>query len=106
MKPLDLSRFYKSHPVLHTERLILRPLSLGDAEAMFEYHRDPEVTKYVHFGAVATVEETRTVIEKILGELGEDKGFYFAIALKDPDWVMGTLDFHTIIPSHYVPELG
>ena len=34
------------HPVIETERLVLRPVTLDDAEAMFEYASDKENTRY------------------------------------------------------------
>ena len=34
-------------PVLETERLLLKKLSLNDAEDIFEYANEEEVTKYV-----------------------------------------------------------
>ena len=34
-------------PELETERLLLRRMRLDDAEAMFAYASDPEVTRYV-----------------------------------------------------------
>ena len=36
-------------PELETERLLLRRMRLEDAEAMFAYASDPEVTRYVLF---------------------------------------------------------
>ena len=34
------------YPIVETERLLLRPVSLDDAEAMFEYASDRENTRY------------------------------------------------------------
>ena len=34
-------------PVLETERLILRPLSLDDLDAVFKWTGDPRVNKYM-----------------------------------------------------------
>jgi [ribosomal protein S5]-alanine N-acetyltransferase len=106
MEPLDPSRFYDPLPTRYTERLVLRPLRLSDAEAMFEYHSDPEVTRYVHFGPAASVEQTREVISHILRELEQQKGFDFAVALRDTDWLIGTLDLHTISLEHRRLEVG
>lgn len=106
MGPLDLSRFYESPPLLHTERLVLRSLALSDAEAMFEYHSDPEVTRFVHFGPAQSIEDTRTVIGELLNEIALRQGFVYAVALRDSDKLIGTLDLHTIKPEHRRLELG
>ena len=34
------------HQIIETERLVLRPVTLDDAEAMFEYASDKENTRY------------------------------------------------------------
>ena len=36
------------YPIIETERLVLRPVTLDDAEAMFEYASNQENTRY-HF---------------------------------------------------------
>jgi ribosomal-protein-alanine N-acetyltransferase len=39
--------FFADLPGLETERLLLRKMRLDDAEAVFAYASDPEVTRYV-----------------------------------------------------------
>ncbi len=34
------------YPIIETERLVLRPVTLDDAEAMFEYASNQENTRY------------------------------------------------------------
>jgi hypothetical protein len=40
-------RVFADLPDLETERLLLRKMRLDDAEAVFAYASDPEVTRYV-----------------------------------------------------------
>jgi len=47
-------------PVLQTNRLILRPLRLSDAEAIYEYASDPDVSKFTLF-------ETHQGLENAIG---------------------------------------
>ena len=49
------------HTRLETERLILRPVTLEDAPAMFEYASDEENTRYI-FETNKSLEETRNNI--------------------------------------------
>ncbi len=44
-KPTDL-------PTIETDRLILRKMTPGDADAIFAYASDPEVTRYVVWGTL------------------------------------------------------
>ena len=41
------ARNFADLPELETERLLLRKMRLGGAEAMHSYASDPEVTRYV-----------------------------------------------------------
>ena len=47
---------------LETDRLLLRPLELSDAEAMFAMDRNPEVHKYLWQQPVQEIEEVIKVI--------------------------------------------
>ena len=44
---------------LETERLILRPLTVDDAEAMFVWLSDPEVNRYMPYPLYTEVEQAR-----------------------------------------------
>ena len=46
-------------PVLETERLILRQLTLADAEDMFEYFSQDEVTEYYDLYTFKGIDEQR-----------------------------------------------
>lgn len=67
----------KDLPTLETDRLILRKMSPDDAEAMFAYASDPEVTRYVTWETHRSIEDSRAFLELALGkyESGEE-----------PDW--------------------
>ena len=49
------------YPIVETERLVLRPVTLDDAEAMFEYASDRENTRYT-FPTNQNLEETKNNI--------------------------------------------
>ena len=70
--------------ILHTERLLLRPVTMEDAEAMFEnWASDPEVTKYLTWPPHDSVEVTKAVISNWL-ESYQRKDFYlWVIVLKE-----------------------
>lgn len=53
---------HKGTPIIETPRLILRPFTMDDAEAMFRnWYADNEVTKFLTRKAVQSVEETKAV---------------------------------------------
>ena len=50
-------------PVLETERLILRQLTLADAEDMFEYFSQDEVTEYYDLYTFKGIDEAEKLIQ-------------------------------------------
>ena len=45
--------------ILETERLILRPLTVADAEAEFVWLSDPEVNRFMPYNLYTSVEQAR-----------------------------------------------
>lgn len=54
-----------SYRYLETERLILRPLTLKDASAVFLYTSDPLVARYTHWHQHRTLEQTVSYLHMI-----------------------------------------
>jgi len=79
---------FAEHTVLETERLILRPVMMNDAEDMYAYAKDEEVTRYV-FPRHRTLDETKISIATFFmaAPLGK-----FAIELKANHRMIGTID--------------
>ena len=44
---------------IETDRLIIRPVVIEDAEAIFKWAADPEVTKYMIYSTHMNVDSTR-----------------------------------------------
>lgn len=60
-------------PVLETERLILRPLSLADADVIFtNWTSDPEVAKYTIWNVHQSVEDTKNWLKIAENEIDSD----------------------------------
>ena len=77
---------------LHTERLILRPLSLQDTDAMYEYTSNPAVTTHLSWYAHTDIKTTRKFIENVLSRY-ENKldEFVFGIELKSENKLIGVV---------------
>ncbi len=57
---------------IETERLLLRPLTVDDAQAVFAWTGDPEVNRYMIYLRHTDVEQTREWLRKVEG-YGEDR---------------------------------
>lgn len=81
-------------PILETQRLILRPVSILDVKDMYEYASDFEVVENVTFPVHDSLDVTSKTIENVFlnrPEKGNPEAF--AIVLKDSGKMIGTCDF-------------
>lgn len=80
-------------PVLETERLIMRPLTLEDAESIFEYAKDPIVTEFVTWEAHKSISDSRDfILDVVLPNYRNKVPTPWGITLKSaPDKVIGTV---------------
>jgi len=66
------------YPVLETSRLILRPITIEDLEAIFKWTGDPRVNKYMIYPLYKTPEDGREWIQNLYNEEKKiDYGFVF-----------------------------
>lgn len=82
------------YPIVETERLLLRPVTLDDAEEMFDYASDKDNTRYT-FPTNQSLEETKNNIAQfyLANPLGR-----WGIELKSNSQFIGTIDLHKIDP--------
>ncbi len=65
--------------ILKTERLVLRPFRESDAQAMFNWASDPEVTKYLTWTPHKNAEESRARCAFCERESRKDNVYHWAI---------------------------
>ncbi|MFK4566378.1 GNAT family N-acetyltransferase [Enterococcus sp. UD-01] len=98
---LNRNLVFAENQRLETERLILRPVSLADAEDMFEYASDEETVVFV-FPQHQTLKETRENIANYF--LTEPLGKY-GIELKETGKLIGTIDLR-VDEQNSIAEIG
>lgn len=74
-------------PVLETERLILRPVTLDDAEACFSWNSDERVAKFMSYTRCTDISQT---IEWIKSTFADENEWNWAFVLKSENKVIGT----------------
>ncbi|MDA1359135.1 GNAT family N-acetyltransferase [Glycomyces luteolus] len=87
---------------LRTERLLLRPLSTGDAEALAAINADPEVMRYIGNGAPRDLEQTEALVAKVASHWDEHGWGAFAVCENDTGDLVGLGILAT--PS-FLPEI-
>ncbi len=92
---------------LETERLILRPFCLNDAEDMFDnWASDDEVTRYLSWPTHKSVDDSISFINFCLKRYHELSFYNWAIELKDTHEVIGNIAFVNVFEELNSVELG
>jgi len=79
---------HKTTATLETERLILRPLTIGDFDAVHSWASNPENTRYMAWGP-NTEDDTRAFLESA------KPGFDFAVVLRESGAVIGSCGIYS-----------
>ena len=74
---------------LQTNRLILRPLEISDAQAMFDMNKNPEVHKYLWQTPEKNIGESIKVIDYVQEQYKKNKIGRFATILKETNEFIG-----------------
>ena len=92
---------------IETERLILRPTSISDAEQMFtNWASDPEVTKHLTWPPHSDIEVTKSVLAYWDKENEKPNNYHWGIVLKETQQIIGTGGTVSINEKHHCAELG
>lgn len=90
-------------PVLETERLVLRQLTLDDAPDLFALRTNEDAMKYINKPRPKEIAEIIALINR-MNELTER--IQWAITLKDQGKLFGTMGYHRVEKEHYRAEVG
>ena len=93
-------------PVLETERLRLRKLTMRDAEDIYSYGRDPLVAKHVLWEAYRSVGEARAYLRYMLRKYRMNEPASWGIELKSSGKIIGTIGYMWIQTDNAVAEVG
>lgn len=92
---------------LDTERLLLRKISVNDAEDMYNnWASDDIVTKYVTWPTHQNVEETKGLLKMWEKEYENDNCYRWAIELEEEKKLIGSIDVCRISEENETAEIG
>lgn len=93
--------------VLETARLILRPFTIDDAEAMFEaWASDDEVTKYLTWPSHKSVDGTRAYLNYCAQQYARQDYYQWGIELKERHELIGAISVVGFMEEIESAELG
>ena len=98
--------FFARLPILQTDRLILRKLTMRDASDMYRYCQDREVARHVLWEAHSSILETRAYLRYILYQYRNGEPGSWGIVLRDTGRVIGTIGYMSYSPDNATVEVG
>ncbi len=101
-----IRRIFSDIPTLETERLILRRMQRRDAKDMFEYSKDPEVTKYLLWDPHPNVKYTERYLSYLEGRYRDGLFHDWAVVLRDSGKMIGTCGFTRFYDENDAAECG
>ena len=98
--------FFSRLPVIETERLILRKLTMRDASDMFRYCQNKEVARHVLWEAHTSILETRAYIRYNLYQYRSGEPASWGIVLRETNRVVGTIGYMSYNADNSTVEIG
>jgi len=92
--------------ILKTQRLYLRPVSVADADALFEARGDGLVMRYWDWPEQPNVQAVRDILAAHIPELGDGRTLWWVAALTPGGPAIGECDLSDIDHHHRRAELG
>lgn len=103
---MEIREIYGNLPELQTERLLLRKVSMQDAEDMFAYASDEDVSRYVTWNTHQSMEDSKGFIRFIEQQYDNGGVAPWAIEDKESGRMIGTVDFVFWKPQYQIAEIG
>jgi [ribosomal protein S5]-alanine N-acetyltransferase len=97
---------FSPFPVLSTERLSLRKLSLDDAEEIFALRSNDGVNKYLDRPKANSIDEAIAFINKVNIGIAKNNWIFWAICFKDNPALVGTICLWNINEAENKVEVG
>ncbi len=101
-----VKRIFASIPTLETERLILRRMKRSDAQDMFEYSKNPEVTRYLLWMPHPSVGYTARYLTYLQERYALGKFYDWALVDRKTGKMIGTCGFTSFSAENNSAECG
>src|ERR1700674_1489358 len=103
---VNTGSIFKDIPVLETERLLLRKLSMRDVNDLFEYASVPEIALHVMWNHHRSVADSMHFIRAVLLQYQNGTPSPWGIVYKENNKLIGTGGFHIWNILHRRAEIG
>ena len=93
-------------PILKTERLTLRPLSIDDQHDIFALRSDPKINKFLDRPVPKTNEDAVNFINQVNGNIEKGNSYYWAVILTETKTFAGTICLYDFSDENKSCEIG
>ena len=93
-------------PDLITDRLLLRPISVADFDALFWLRTDERVNRYIDRQPPGSLEDVASWFEKMTENAANNGLFYWAICRKEQPSLIGTACLFNFSEADFKAEIG
>lgn len=93
-------------PILETENLILRQISLDDDREVFELRSNPETMKFIPRPLAETLEDAQKFIADCNSSIEKNDFINWAISKKEDNKLIGMVGFFRMQPENFRGEVG
>ena len=97
---------FTSFPILTTERLTLRQLSIDDQQNIFALRSDQEINKFLDRPVARSVEDAINFINKVNDNVAKNNSIYWAITLSNTGIFVGTICLYGFSEENSSCEIG
>lgn len=92
--------------ILQTQRLTLRPLEAGDAEAMHALMSDVEIMAFWDVAEIDDIDLTKAIMDAQLRDMDLGRALYWAMVRREDGAFVGCCDLSEIDRWHHRAEIG
>lgn len=103
---MQKSNIFTNLPILETDRLLLRKLSMRDADDMFEYASHPEVAANVSWDHHRNINDSKNFLKMIIGYYEEGIPSPWGLVYRENQKLIGTIGFHVYSKNNFFAEVG
>ncbi len=101
-----LNKNFTPFPVLITERLTLRQISIDDGQGIFILRSDTEINKYLDRQVSETIEDAKNFINNISENIKKNDSIYWVITFTNSKTFVGTICLFDFSNENNKCEIG
>lgn len=98
--------YSENFPILTTERLILRPLTLEDQHAVFNLRSNPKINTFLNRKPCESLEEAKNFIHSIHENITKGDTYYWGICFANTKQLVGTICLFDFSVENNSCEIG